>query len=71
MAKTKKTAAEAISAFLNGRKRPVTAAKIADGTGYDPSTVRTALKTLNGRVKPAGRVYDGNVGRPPQTYVSA
>ncbi|MDE2103049.1 MAG: helix-turn-helix domain-containing protein [Patescibacteria group bacterium] len=66
------TATETVLKTLDGRKRPVTASTIAQKTGLNPGTVRTALNTLTyeGKVKTAGRIY-GNMGRPPQTYLPA
>lgn len=69
----KKTASELILSALNGRKKPVTAAFLAERTGVSLSTARTVLWQLArfGDVTVVSTVETGERGRPAYLYLAA
>lgn len=69
----KKTASELILSALNGRKRPVSAAFLAERTGISLSTARTVLWQLAkfGDVTVVSTEETGERGRPANLYLAA
>lgn len=66
---TRRTAAESITRYLTGRKRPVTADAIADATGLNLNTTRTTLGLLTGSGLVAFVGRDApSFGRPSNLY---
>lgn len=63
---SRRTAAESITRFLDGRARPVTAHYIAEKTGINLNTVRTTLGLLD-EVEIVGRETP-SFGRPANLY---
>lgn len=68
----RRTAAESITRFLNGRARPVTAEYISSRTGLNLNTTRTTLGLLtgSGSVAIVGR-ENPSFGRPANLYALA
>lgn len=71
--RTRKTTKDVTVSFLTGRKRPVTAAYIAEKTGLNPATVQSTLRQLriDEEVQVVGTLSTGKQGRPAVLYVAA